>query len=412
VSRPHAAGTGEEGRWVALAVVFLARVSMGFQFQSVASVGPFLAREFGLTHLQLGGLVGLYMLPGVAVAVPGGLLGRRFGDRRVVLAGLVLMAAGAVVTGLARGVPAATAGRAASGAGAVLLNVLLAKMVADWFAGKELSTAMAVMLTAWPVGIGLASATLGATAERASWRVAVHGTAGVAALAALLLLGCYRDPGPRAAAPARPRPRGSVLPARGLALALAAGGGWALFNAALIGFVAFAPGWLVAGGRSVGQAGVLVSVTLWVSLASIPLGGWLADRRRDADRLVVAGCLLCAAAMAALVVLPWPAVWCALLGLAVGLPPGPLNALLPRALAGGHLAAGLGVYQTVNYVGMAAAAPAAGAVLDLTASAAAPVLLAAAGAALTPLGLAGFRRLEPPRAAGGGRAPDLLAYEP
>jgi hypothetical protein len=55
-------------RWVALAVIFLTRLSMGFQFQSVASVGPFLLDEFRLSHAQLGGLMGLYLLPGAAVA--------------------------------------------------------------------------------------------------------------------------------------------------------------------------------------------------------------------------------------------------------------------------------------------------------------------------------------------------------
>ena len=149
------------GRWAALAVVFLARVSMGFQFQSVASLSPFLVDEFGLSHAQVGWLTGLYLLPGGAIALPGGVLGQRLGERRVVLWGLALMAAGGVVTAVSGSFGLACAGRAVAGTGAVLLNVLVAKMVADWFRDREISTAMGVMLSAWPAGIALAVATLG-----------------------------------------------------------------------------------------------------------------------------------------------------------------------------------------------------------------------------------------------------------
>src|SRR3712207_8004456 len=46
----------------------------------------------GLGYAEVGSLIGLYFLPGVALALPGGLLGRRFGDTRVVAFGLALMA--------------------------------------------------------------------------------------------------------------------------------------------------------------------------------------------------------------------------------------------------------------------------------------------------------------------------------
>src|SRR5262245_57234139 len=81
-------------RWRILAALTLARTSMGFQFQSVATVAPFLTSELGIDKSQLGWLVGLYLLPGVVIALPGGLLGARFGDKRVALTGLVLMAGG------------------------------------------------------------------------------------------------------------------------------------------------------------------------------------------------------------------------------------------------------------------------------------------------------------------------------
>jgi predicted MFS family arabinose efflux permease len=100
-----------DSRWTALIVLTAARASMGFQFQSLASVSPLLVREFDIGYADVGFLIGLYMLPGIALALPGGALGHRFGDKRVVAVGLILMAIGGVVSGLAQTYPMLATGR-------------------------------------------------------------------------------------------------------------------------------------------------------------------------------------------------------------------------------------------------------------------------------------------------------------
>src|SRR3712207_681187 len=112
-----------DARWLALIVLTAARASMGFQFQSLASVAPLLVEVLGVTYAEIGSRVGLYMLPGVVLALPGGLLGRRVGDKRVVVIGLALMTAGGLLAGLSASYPVLTAGRLLSGIGAILLNV-------------------------------------------------------------------------------------------------------------------------------------------------------------------------------------------------------------------------------------------------------------------------------------------------
>ena len=161
-------------RWGILGIIFLTRLSMGFQFQSIASVAPFLVDDFQVGYGQVGVLMGLYLLPGGVIALPGGMLGSRFGERRLVLIALTLMAAGGLILAGSDTFAVASAGRIVSGIGGVLMNVLLAKMVADWFQGKEIATAMGVMLTSWPIGMGLALASLGTVAAQHSWRGAVH----------------------------------------------------------------------------------------------------------------------------------------------------------------------------------------------------------------------------------------------
>ena len=108
--------------WGFIAGLCLARVAFGFQYQSLASLGPELVTTFHLEYATLGTLVGLYMLPGIFVALPGGLVGRRFGARLVVGAGLGLMAMGALVGAALFGPGGIGLGRVVSGRGGRLLR--------------------------------------------------------------------------------------------------------------------------------------------------------------------------------------------------------------------------------------------------------------------------------------------------
>jgi len=58
-------------RWIILAVLFVVRLTMAFQFQSVAAVAPLLGSEFGVSLADIGILIGLYFTPGLALALPG-----------------------------------------------------------------------------------------------------------------------------------------------------------------------------------------------------------------------------------------------------------------------------------------------------------------------------------------------------
>jgi hypothetical protein len=69
-----------EPRWRMLAVLFLARTVMGFQFQTIASTEGQLRQALGMGFAEIGTLIGIYMSPGIILALPGGLLVRGFGD--------------------------------------------------------------------------------------------------------------------------------------------------------------------------------------------------------------------------------------------------------------------------------------------------------------------------------------------
>ncbi len=276
-------------RWLALAVLTAARTSMGFQFQSLASAAPPLVADLGLGYAEVGSLIGLYFLPGVALALPGGLLGRRFGDTRVVALGLALMAGGGALAGLAEGYGTLAAGRLLSGLGAVLLNVLMAKMVADWFAGREVVLAMAVFVNSFPIGVGLALLTLGGLAEGLGWRAALHATDGAAAAALLLVAFAYRPhPNDGGAGGAAATPGGRIS-RREATLACLAGAIWGVYNGCFSITFAFAPVLLIGTGLSAGAAGSLVAVATWLSVASVQAGGLAAQRWGHRTALLLSG---------------------------------------------------------------------------------------------------------------------------
>jgi hypothetical protein len=57
-------------RWGILAILFFVRLTMAFQFQSVAAVAPLLEKTFGVGLADIGLLIGLYFTPGVVLALP------------------------------------------------------------------------------------------------------------------------------------------------------------------------------------------------------------------------------------------------------------------------------------------------------------------------------------------------------
>ena len=381
-------------RWAMLLVIFFTRISLGFQFQSIAALTPFLVAAFDLSYAQVGLLMGLFMLPGVVIALPGGLLGQRYGSVRIAVAGLGLMLLGGIVVSYSLGFGLATLGRTLSGVGGVLVNVMLARMVAEWFRGRELQTAMGVMLSAWPFGMALALAILGPLAAATSWRVAEYVTVAAAGLALALIALGYRDPPPGDEAPEPAAVLRLGLPGRVWALAISAGVAWALLNASVIVVASFAPSFLMSRGASVGEAGFLTGVALWISIVAVPVGGLVAQKVDRPRLLIIVGCLATAVTIACIARAPLPALWLVASGILLGLPPSIMMSLLPRAVSTEHLAPALGVYYALFYLGMAVSQTAAGFFRDLTGDPGMPLLFASLLMVATVPAVAAFWRIE------------------
>lgn len=362
-------------RWRILALLFAARVGAGLQFQTLGATGADLSDAFTLDNAQIGLMIGLFMAPGLVLAFPAGFSGRFLSDRVLVGLGLGALALGGALSAMAVTPFGIGIGRVLSGAGFVIAGLYFTKMVADWFDGREMATAMSVLVMSWPFGIAMGQIGHSWLVESFGWRVPFACSAIYCALAGLAVLTLYRAPGDLSAGVAAGM-RG-LLP-REWALVGLAGIAWGVFNAGYVVYLSFGPRLLEAQGMGTLAAASVISVGSWVMILSGAACGQLVDRfgRREA---VLTLCM--ASAVLALMMLSQPgaALPASLLFGLVGMAPaGVIMALAGQAVAPQRRAFGMGVFFTVYYALMSASPPVAGWLFDRTGTPDGAILFGAA----------------------------------
>ena len=369
--------------------MFTVRLAMAFQFQSVAAVAPLLGQSFGVGLADIGILIGLYFTPGVALALPGGAIGERFGDKHTVLLALLLMLIGSLAMALSDSWTVQIVGRLVAGGGGVLLNVQMTKMVADWFTGKEIATAMAVFVNSWPAGVAIALLTLPSIGTAYGISAVYFAVAALSGVGFVLLAVGYRSPAQTAVSATA-----SAWPGRHAAVAvIVAGLIWGLFNVGFAVIFSFGPSMLVERGWSIASAGSTISIVLWLTALSVPSGGLLADRTKRPQTILVAGCVVFAILMIALP-RSGAVVWTVVaLGLVCGQPAGPIMSLPARVLRPETRAIGMGVFYTVYYAAMMLGPVVGGACAKWTGSAGAAFDFGAVAVLACPVLLWGFNRI-------------------
>jgi MFS family permease len=347
-------------RWRVLALLFLIRTAMAFQFASVGALGPLVGQAFEIDAAGVGFLIGLYLSPGLAMALPGGAIGRLFGDKQAVLAGLALMTLGGAVSAFGATWEAQIAGRVLAGVGGVLLNVLMTKMVADWFTGFEIASAMGIFVNSWPVGIAVALVAQPFVATVGGVSGAFGLTAVFAAMGFAALFILYRQP-PGDASSGGGFPRGAALAALLIAASV-----WGLYNAALAMIFGFGPILLTGRGWELAAASSATSLAILVAAVSIPVGGYITDRTGRVGPIIAIGMGLAAVALVALPRIDAPVTVLILFGIVVGPPVGAIMSLPARVLAPETRALGMGIFYTAFYGFVVVAPLIAGALLDST----------------------------------------------
>ena len=329
-------------KWRLLALLFLARCVMGAQFESVGALGPLLKAE-GIDYRQLGILIGAYLAPGLLVALPGGVLVQRLGDRTTILLCLLMMALGSLLE-VKPEWSAMLAARVLAGTGGVVLTVAATKMIVDRFSGKELAGAMAIFVNSWPCGIALALVCLPAIGQT----FGLPSTSVFVVLFALAVFGAMVLMMPKPTT--SPVPLSAATPNAASVFAVCVVGTiWGIANAAFATVFGFGPALLSEKGYPASTAASLVSIVLWVTILAIPIGGAIAARLTKTNALIV-GCLLVAVALLAAMtrIGNYVPLFFAI-GIVSGLPGAAIMGLLPRVLNANSRAIGMGIFYSIYY---------------------------------------------------------------
>ena len=352
---------------------------MGFQFQAVPALASDLTGDGGISFTALGFLAGVYLLPGAAVALIGGWLAQKFGAARLAFVGLAMMTIGGGAGWLAAEYHLMVLWRALAGVGAVALNVMGTKMVADWFEGRsDLPSAMGVFVSSWPAGIAIATLSLPMISLALGFEAALLVPTVFCATGWVLLWLVWRDP-ERASTPAAHESKVRLNAAEWAGVVLA-GSIWAIYNVALIGAIAWAPGHLETQGMTAVAAAAATSMIGWAAIFSVAAGGWLAARatHRDIPALVCfAGSAVLIAALPYLGVAAGSIWFMTVVGIVIG-PAAATIMVMPVEAARPELRAlAMGIFFAIYYALMGVGPALYGAVRDASGWSGAPLLLAA-----------------------------------
>ena len=330
--------------WIFVAALCLARVAFGYQFQSLATLGPELVVRFNMDYRLLGTLIGLYILPGILVALPGGLLGRRFGARLVVGGGLALMGLGAVVPLLVPGAPGIGTGRVISGIGAVALVVMQGKMVSDRFPGARFMPVMGLLVGAFPVGAGL----VGLTHDVVQRSFGLGGLFVVGAILPVVSLLLFL---PTVRQPLEGETASWAMPSRReCGLVMVAGLAWTAYNAGYYGFLSYMPSLLALRAHAPATIATVMVIATWANLPATVLGGALAVRIGNWP-VLLAGTLAEMLALVGPALADWPLVWGTLFGTVAAVQAGVIIAIGTLSARPENRAVGMGLFYTTYYLG-------------------------------------------------------------
>jgi cyanate permease len=377
---PH---TKQTYRWVMLALVWLVYASFGLVSGSMGVLVTPIVGDLGLSYSQMGVILGSWQLVFVMASIACGGLLDRWGVRRCILAGALLVTLSAVLRYFANGFATMLPAVALFGAGMPMISVGAPKMVSLWFTGKSRGTAVGICMTgAWAGGLlALAltnSVIMPATGH--SWRTAILWYGIVVFVVGLLWGLLARDVKPESAVRrmAAIRVLRQIVTIRNVQLVLALG---VIALATNHGVMAWLPRLLEAGGMSPAAAGFAASANMLAGVPAVMVLPHLIPAQRRGRTLAVCG-LVAAASLAGVIGTSGVFQFAALL--ALGFAGSAFLPLLILILMDGcgigaeSLGSANGVFMSVAQIGGFLAPLMMGALLDMTGGFVTGILLLAA----------------------------------
>jgi MFS family permease len=294
--------------WVAALSAYLLAV---FHRSSLAVAGLAASERFDITAAQLSTFVMLQLLVYAGMQIPVGLLVDRFGPRRVITAGAVLLTLAQAGFAFAESYPAALVARLFVGMGDAMTFICVLRLVNTWFGERRIPVITQLTGVLGQAGAIIAAAPMTWALSDLGWTRAylVAASAGVV-LVVVLLVVVHDAPGLRSRLGPRMRPAD-------LRATLAASwahpgtrlGFWmhfsTQFSATVLGLLWGYPYFVRGEGLSEAGAGLLLTVMVVAVMSAGPVLGWRITVRPWHRSMLVLGIVGSIVAVWT-VVLAWP----------------------------------------------------------------------------------------------------------
>ncbi|MEU6063280.1 MULTISPECIES: MFS transporter [Streptomyces] len=142
-------------RWWALGALVASMLVLGFDMTILNVALPTMAEQLGATTGEQQWMADSYVVVFAALMLPAGLLGDRFGRRRMLIAGLLVFLAGSLVGTLAGDVNWVVTARAVMGVGGALVMPLALSVLPSLFGPDERTKAVGIISAASALGLPL-----------------------------------------------------------------------------------------------------------------------------------------------------------------------------------------------------------------------------------------------------------------
>jgi MFS family permease len=179
--------------------VWLITVAHGVnEFYSVAlpPILPLLVDDFAISYGEAGVLLTVFFAVYSVFQLPAGVLADRIGQRRLLAAGMVVLAAGILIAAGARDYRTLIVAEALAGVGGSTYHPAGMSLISDLETGETEGKAMGIHGLGGVVGTALAPALVGGLAALYDWRIALTASAAVGFCYAIAFFALFRDVDP------------------------------------------------------------------------------------------------------------------------------------------------------------------------------------------------------------------------
>ena len=365
------AAPGRE-RYTILALVLAAQTFANVGPLGFPAIAALVRDDLGLTLTQAGSFLSAYYVGPMLMSLPAGAMADRWGVKRTLVLGQVVIAGGLVAVALSGSYAVLIVLMMVSGVGYGMLNPTSTKAIICWFPPSQRATVVGLKQVGFPFGAMLGAALLPVLGLALGWRWAVVASAALIAVGALASAALYRD---------APAPPGAAAPpARGAARRVLADRDLWLVAVATLIFAAVQTVWMAylalylqgVVGLSLLAASRYLALAQAGGMAGRVVFGVLSDRVFGGSRrlpLAIAGCgtAVCSVAIAftgGASSAAWLVVLCAVFGF-VGIGWNGVQHTLMAELAGpGAAGASVGFGLALSSIGVTVAPPVFGALVE------------------------------------------------